>query len=193
MNLTAITDKDDVYLKHFLDSVKLVLLGDLSDKSILDVGSGAGFPSIPLKILVPSLKVTIIDALQKRILFLDELIHLLGLEGVRLIHGRAEELKELESFDIVTSRAVARLQVLAELTIPFVKKDGIMVAMKSLLYEEELKASQNAIQTLGAKFNQVIPYHLNQDIELCLLVFKKIKTTPMGYPRNFGLIKKKPL
>ncbi|MGD9909960.1 MAG: 16S rRNA (guanine(527)-N(7))-methyltransferase RsmG [Candidatus Izemoplasmatales bacterium] len=193
MNLTAITEKEEVYLKHFLDSIQLVLLGDLSNKSILDVGSGAGFPSIPLKIVCPTLQVTIIDALQKRITFLSQLVELLELEDVRLIHGRAEEFKELEQFDIVTSRAVARLQVLAELTVPFVKKGGVMVAMKSLHHTEELKLSESAISFLGAKLEKTIPYHLNEETILSLLVFKKVKPTPPGYPRNFGLIKKKPL
>lgn len=193
MNLTTITDKEEVYTKHFLDSIQLVRVGSLEGKSILDVGSGAGFPSIPLKILIPTLKVTIIDALQKRIQFLSELTQRLGLEDITLIHGRAEEISQREQFDIVTSRAVAKLHILSELLLPFVKVGGMMVAMKSKNYDEEFHAALYGIRLLGGTFDRVIEYRLMEDMQLTLLVFKKSTKTPIIYPRQFSAIKKKPL
>lgn len=193
MNLTTITEKEDVYVKHFLDSLMLVKVSTFKNKTILDVGSGAGFPSIPLKIFFPSLKVTIIDALQKRISFLQELLDLLNIDDVTLIHGRAEELKSKEAFDIVTARAIAKLSVLSELCIPFVKKDGLFIAMKSTTYQEELDEARHAIRILGAVDDQFIVYPLTEELSHTLLVFKKIKPSPSIYPRNFGVIKKKPL
>ena len=135
-NLTRITDLDSVYYKHFYDSIILSNYLNLKDKTLLDVGAGAGFPSLPIKIIEDSLSVTIIDSLNKRIRFLQDLKAELELSNVQLIHGRAEEFDQRERFDIVTSRAVAKLQILAELTIPFVKIDGYFVAYKSIQYRE---------------------------------------------------------
>lgn len=193
MNLTAITEESEVYLKHFIDSLELTKIGELDHKTLLDVGSGAGFPSIPLKILLPSLKVTIIDALQKRILFLEELLTRLDILDVTLIHGRAEEFNQREAFDIVTGRAVAKMNILLELCLPFVKIGGIFVAMKSIHYEEELALAHHAILQLGGSFKSVIAYELDQDLTHALILIEKVKKTDSIYPRNFGMIKKKPL
>jgi len=193
MNLTTITDEEDVYIKHFLDSLSLSKVVDLKDQSILDVGSGAGFPSIPLKIVFPNLKITIVDALQKRIVFLEELVQLLGLNDVSLIHIRAEDFKKREQFDIVTGRAVANLQVLSELCIPFVKVHGFFVAMKSRNYLPELENAESAIHQLGAKYQSVIAYSLPGDIENVLLVIQKNHPTNTKYPRIFSKIKNNPL
>jgi len=193
MNLTTITIKEEVYLKHFVDSLHLSKATDLNQKSILDVGAGAGFPSIPLKIMFPSIKVTIIDALLKRINFLHELLEILQIDDVTLIHGRAEELTQKESFDIVTARAIAKLNILSELCIPFVKREGLFIAMKSLNFEEELQEARHAIRVLGAIDEKVVVYPLSEELSHVLLIFKKTKSSPSEYPRNYGLIKKKPL
>jgi len=193
MNLTTITEKEEVYLKHFVDSLHLVKVTSLENKSLLDVGSGAGFPSIPLKIMFPSLKVTIIDALQKRIKFLQELLVILEIKDVVLIHGRAEEFSSKQHFDIVTARAIAKLNVLSELCIPFVKIGGQFIAMKSTQFEDELDEARHAIRVLGAIDEKVIVYPISEEQSHVLLVFKKTKPSPFEYPRNFGLIKKKPL
>ncbi len=193
MNLTTITEKEDVYIKHFLDSIQLLKVDDFSNKTILDVGSGAGFPSIPMKIVLPSIKVTIIDALQKRIAFLEELTDILSLEGVTLIHGRAEEFKHRDSFDFVTSRAVAKLNILLELTLPFVSVGGKMIAMKSSRYEDELSESLEAMKKLGGSLHQVIHYQLSEELTHSLIIVGKLSKTNSIYPRNFGQIKKKPL
>ncbi len=193
MNLTRITEPNEVYYKHFYDSIILAKHLDLKNKTLLDVGAGAGFPSIPLKIVEDSLHVTIIDSLQKRIGFLENLKELLGLSGVDPVHGRAEEFKKLNSFDIVTSRAVARLNILTEITLPFVKVGGRMVAYKSVNHEEELQEAMNAIATLGGELEKVVEYTISEDEKHVLIIIKKIKQTKSIYPRNFGRIKNKPL
>jgi 16S rRNA (guanine527-N7)-methyltransferase len=193
MNLTTITDKDEVYHKHFIDSLFLMKVINFKKQKFLDVGSGAGFPSIPLKIIFPEIEVTIIDSLQKRITFLEELVRLLELDHVRLIHGRIEEFKEKESFDVVSARALARLNLLVEFCIPFVKTNGYFIAMKSLHYEEELKEAKKAIELLGGAMCEPYIYDLSNELTHVLIPIKKIHSSEIKYPRNFGSMKKRPL
>ncbi len=193
MNLTRIIDIDSVYYKHFYDSIVLTKCVNLKHKTLLDVGAGAGFPSIPLKIVEDDLNITIVDSLNKRIKFLETLTNELSLEGVTLIHGRAEELSKKKLFDIVTSRAVARLNILAELTIPFVKIGGYFIAYKSINYQEELEEAMNAIETLGGQVEVVEEYNINDDEVRVLIIIKKIKATKPIHPRIFGKIKNNPL
>lgn len=199
INLTAITDRDEVYLKHFYDSLAPVLQGHITNSSVklLDIGAGAGFPSLPMKILCPELDVTIIDSLNKRISFLTLLAEELGLTGVAFYHGRAEDLAQDKTFrgafDIVTARAVARMQVLSELTIPFLKIDGKLIALKASSAQEENEAAQNALKLLFSQITLSQDYHLpNGDPRNLTLVTKK-KETPNKYPRKAGLPNKKPL
>lgn len=192
-NLTRIIDIDSVYYKHFYDSIVLTKYMNLKHKSLLDVGAGAGFPSIPLKIVEDDLHITIIDSLSKRIKFLETLVQDLALQDVTLIHGRAEELSKKKLFDIVTSRAVARLHILAELTIPFVKIGGYFIAYKSIHYQEELQEAMHAIEVLGGKLEKVEEYHVNDDEVRVLIFIRKIKDTKPLYPRMFGKIKNNPL
>ena len=191
INLTSITLEEEVYTKHFFDSICLTKAIPLSNQSLLDVGSGAGFPSIPLKIIYPDLKVTIIDALNKRIKFLNELTNALEID-VELIHGRAEEYKRKNSFDLVTARAVANLRMLSELCIPFVKVGGYFMAMKGPSYKSELSDSKNAIKILGGKTEQTVEYEIENQFRSIIKVIKKEKTKDK-YPRIFGKIKSKPL
>ena len=192
-NLTRIIDLNSVYYKHFYDSIVLTKYLDITNKTLLDVGAWARFPSIPLKIINDSVKVTIIDSLHKRIKFLSELTDVLLLENVNLIHGRAEELPKTKKFDIVTSRAVARLNILVELTLPFVKTGGYFVAYKSINYEVELEEAKNGITLLGGKIEKVMEYNINKDEKRILIFIKKIKTTNSKYPRMYSKIKKTPL
>lgn len=201
MNLTSITEESQVYLKHFYDS----LLLDFVDKRLLtdsltlcDVGSGAGFPSIPLKIINPNLKITIIDSLNKRIKFLDGLVNKLNLDNVTLVHGRAEELGKnklyRERFDIVTARAVAAMNVLTELCLPFVAVGGKFIAMKSEKAPEELMTAKYAIELLGGKITEQESVELPNNEGLRNFVFvSKEKATPNKYPRKPGTPSKKPL
>lgn len=195
MNLTAITEKDDVYLKHFYDSITLSKVIKNEKVSICDIGAGAGFPSIPLKICFPNIKVTIVDALAKRISFLSSLVNKLNLKDVTLVHDRAEDYckKNREKFDFVTARAVARLNVLSEFTLPLVKINGKLISMKSN-HIDELNEAKNAITLLGGKFNEVIEFDLPiENSKRVLIIVDKIKETNKKYPRNFNLIKKSPL
>ncbi|MFC4652300.1 16S rRNA (guanine(527)-N(7))-methyltransferase RsmG [Lactococcus nasutitermitis] len=199
INLTAITEKSEVYLKHFYDSVAPILYGCVFDSSvkILDIGAGAGFPSLPMKILFPDLQVTIIDSLNKRIIFLTELSKMLGLENVTLLHGRAEDFGQnplyREQFDLVTARAVARLSVLSELTLPFLKKNGQLLSLKASQFEEELSDAKRAIAVLGAKFDREIAYELPNGDERHIAVITKKKETPKKYPRKAGTPNKQPI
>lgn len=199
INLTAITDREEVYLKHFYDSLAPVLQGLVRDEPIrlLDIGAGAGFPSLPMKILCPQLEVTIIDSLNKRINFLHLLAEELGLTGVHFYHGRAEDLGQdkafREQFDIVTARAVARMQVLSELTIPFLTIKGKLIALKASSAEDELDAAKNALNLLFSKVTQEINYQLPNGDPRNMTVLEKKKETPRKYPRRAGLPNKKPL
>lgn len=191
MNLTAITDERDVFMKHFFDSIYLSKVIDLENQTILDVGSGAGFPSIPLKIMFPNLKVTIIDALNKRIVFLTNLCEKLNIE-VELIHGRAEEYKRKHCFDLVTARAVANLNMLSELCIPFAKLNGMFLAMKGPKLVDELETSKTAIKTLGGEVREDYKYELFGQ-ERHILIVDKVNKTKKEFPRKFSKIKNNPL
>ena len=201
VNLTAITEENEVYLKHFYDSVTLANFVEFTGKeklTLCDVGSGAGFPSIPLKILFPQLEVTIVDSLKKRIHFLELLVEELGLENVHLVHDRAEDFGQKKeyrgSFDIVTARAVARLSVLAEFCLPITKVGGIFAAMKGSKASEELNDSKKAIKILGGRTRKVETFELPEDAgERSILLIDKIKNTPTKYPRQAGTPNKKPL
>ena len=197
MNLTAITQEDEVYIKHFYDSLLLSKYYNLKDekKTLCDVGAGAGFPSIPLAICFPNLEVTIIDALQKRIGFLNNLIENLGLKNVKALHYRAEDFAKIkrESFDIVTARAVARLNVLSELCIPLVKTGGNFIALKGDDINEVIEAKK-ATDILGAKYTNDYADELPLDMgKRTIIIYEKIKNTPNRYPRAFAVIKKTPL
>ncbi len=197
VNLTAITDYDGIYYKHFYDSLTLSLALDVTKPiNLVDVGAGAGFPSIPNAIVFNNLNVTIIDALNKRINFLNELIAKLKLNNAKALHARAEEYAAFhrEEADVVTARAVARLNILAELCIPLVKVGGLFVAMKSVESEQEFLEAKGAIKTLGAEHLKTISVELpNQMGHREILVFKKVNKTPSKYPRQFSQIKNKPL
>ena len=199
INLTAITEKDEVYLKHFYDSIAPILQGLIENQPIrlLDIGAGAGFPSLPMKILFPELDVTIIDSLNKRINFLHLLAEELGLSGVHFYHGRAEDFAQDKAFraqfDIVTARAVARMQVLSELTIPYLKVGGRLLALKASNAPEELEEAKNALNLLFSKVGDNLQYELpNGDPRYITLVEKK-KETPNKYPRKAGMPNKRPL
>ncbi|EHI74349.1 glucose inhibited division protein B [Streptococcus criceti] len=199
INLTAITDKEDVYLKHFYDSIAPVLQGLIKNSPLrlLDIGAGAGFPSLPIKILCPEIEVTIIDSLNKRINFLNEVAKGLELTGVHFCHGRAEDFghnKDFRaSFDIVTARAVARMQVLSELTIPFLKIGGKLLALKAAAADQELVQAKQALNLLFAKVQSNNTYQLPNGDGRTLTVLEKKKETPNKYPRKAGLPNKKPL
>ena len=190
MNLTGITDYDGVYLKHFYDSITLVKAYDFSkDISLCDVGSGAGFPSIPLKIVFPNIKLTIVDALNKRLEFLKVVIKELELTNVLLIHSRAEELNKREEFDIVTSRALSDINIGLELCMPLVKVNGYYLPMV-VGYD----LGSNTIKTLGGKLEDEIIFNLPiENSERRILKIKKVEKTSSKYPRSFAQIKKKPL
>ncbi|WP_427814532.1 16S rRNA (guanine(527)-N(7))-methyltransferase RsmG [Enterococcus sp. 22-H-5-01] len=198
MNLTAITELQEVYLKHFYDSITLAFSDTFEPKGKLcDVGSGAGFPSIPLKIVFPDLEITIVDSLNKRITFLSTLVEALELKGVSLYHDRAETFgqnKEYrESFDFVTARAVARLNVLTELCVPLVKKDGYFFALKAAKSDEELVEAKPAIALLGGKLIQAEDVSLPNGDTRHIITIQKKKETPKKYPRKPGLPNKQPL
>lgn len=194
-NLTRITEENEVYLKHFYDSLTLVKTIKLDYQTLLDIGTGAGFPGLVLKIVFPNLKVTLVDSLNKRITFLKSVIEKLNLKEVEAIHARAEEyiLNKRESFDIVTSRAVANLNTLSELCIPFVKVGGYFVPMKADV-KEELKSAEKGIKTLGGVIKDTIIFELPYNAGTRTLIkIEKLVRTSVKYPRKFSEIKKKPL
>lgn len=192
MNLTAILDTEEIYIKHFYDSILPSTFVDFKG-SLLDVGAGAGFPSVPLKIVYPDLDVTILEPNNKRVRFLNVLCQELGIH-VNIVEARAEEyIKESSKrYDYVSARAVANLQILSELCIPFVKVNGYFVALKGSKYQEELDASENALKTLKAEVETVYTTELD-GAERAIIMIKKTAKTSSKYPRNYGQIKKRPL
>lgn len=201
MNLTAITDEEDVYTKHFLDSLSIVGLIDpqsFDNLSLIDIGTGAGFPGLPIAIAFPQTKVTLVDSLQKRVKFLEETVQKLGLQNVSIFHARAEEFarieREREKYDIACSRAVARLNILAEYCIPFVKKGGYFIAYKSERLKEEMDEGRKAVGILGGRVDQVISFQLpGTDYNRTLVQIIKEKHTSGKYPRKAGTPGKDPL
>lgn len=195
MNLTAISGEDDSARKHFLDSAAPLLLFPLAGKAVIDVGTGAGFPGLPLKILEPALRLTLLDSLQKRVGFLQRTCDLLGFDDVDCVHGRAEECHQRrERYDYAVSRAVARLNILCELCLPYVKPGGAFLALKGPAAAEELREAEQAIATLGGTVEQVYDYVLpGEDLRHNIVVIRKTAPTPKKYPRRFALIKSAPL
>ncbi|WP_338471226.1 16S rRNA (guanine(527)-N(7))-methyltransferase RsmG [Niallia sp. XMNu-256] len=199
MNLTAITEKEEVYLKHFYDSITAGFYFDF-DKllKVCDVGAGAGFPSLPLKIAFPNIEVTIVDSLNKRIQFLENLAKQLQLENVHFIHNRAETFGRLpehrESYDVVTARAVARMSVLSELCLPLVKQGGVFIAMKGAGGEDELQAGKKAIALLGGRLKESYSFTLPvEESERNIYHIEKQKPTPKKYPRKPGTPNRTPI
>lgn len=204
MNLTAITDKEDVIVKHFIDSIALIpyLLDkgiNINNKlKIIDIGTGAGFPGLPLKIMMPDVKFTLLDSLNKRVSFLNEVIDELKLKDIEALHGRAEDYaldnKYREKYDICVSRAVANLSTLSEYCIPFVKEDGFFISYKAGESEEEINNSKNAIKILGGKINKVEEFVLpGTDASRVFVFIRKQELTDKKYPRKAGVPAKKPL
>jgi 16S rRNA (guanine527-N7)-methyltransferase len=199
MNLTAITDKDEVYLKHFYDSISAAFYFDFSKPiQLCDVGAGAGFPSIPLKIVFPSIELTIVDSLNKRITFLNHLASQLKLDHVHFIHDRAETFgvnpDYREKYDVVTARAVARMSILSELCLPLVRQGGTFIAMKAAHAREELETGKKAITLLGGVVEKTFTFTLPvEESERNIIVIKKTKITPKKYPRKPGTPNKIPI
>lgn len=199
MNLTGITEYEEVVQKHFVDSLVLCKAIHVTDvECLIDIGTGAGFPGIPLKIAYPHLKVTLLDSLQKRIKFLNEVVTQLGLENVETIHGRAEDFAKpsmkRETYDVCVSRAVANLASLSEYCLPYVKTGGYFIPYKSGKVDEELQESKKAVFLLGGKVEEEIKFLLpDSDISRSLIKIKKISPTPKKYPRKSGLATKEPI
>lgn len=199
INLTAITEDDEVVKKHFIDCIKAFKSDAIKNaKTIIDVGTGAGFPGLPIAIMNPEVKVTLLDSLNKRINFLNLVVRELGLKNVTTIHSRAEDgarKPELrEKFDVATSRAVANMAVLSEFCMPYVKKGGYFVALKGPSIDEELQNGSNAIKILGGELKEIIEIAIEEtDLKHNIVEVEKVKTCPKTYPRKAGTVNKKPL
>ena len=193
MNLTAITEPDRVAKLHLLDSLSVLTVADLKGKTLIDVGCGAGFPGVPVKIACPGVKLTLLDSLGKRMNWLESFLPTLGVEA-EYITGRAEEavVTRRESYDFATSRAVARLNILLELTAPYVKVGGCVLAMKGSAAREELAEAKTAISKLGLKLEKVVDFQV-EDATHSIIVLRKVKATPAQYPRRYAKIKASPL
>ncbi|MBR2967736.1 MAG: 16S rRNA (guanine(527)-N(7))-methyltransferase RsmG [Clostridia bacterium] len=191
-NLTSVTDREKVELLHFKDSI---LASDIipNNSAVLDIGSGAGFPAIPLKIVRNDIDVTMVDSVNKKVTFLNEVISSLKLSGIKAIHKRIEDLNKEEKYDVVTSRAVAPLNVLVEYCLPFVKIGGFMIAYKSTQISEELDNAKKAIDVIGGKLEEIKQIELNEEIIRNFVIIKKIKESPKGYPRGGNKPRLKPI
>ncbi len=199
MNLTGITEFQEVLVKHFLDSLACVKAVDMSRiKRIMDIGTGAGFPGVPLKIAFPHLEACLLDSLKKRVNFLEETFQMLKLENITAIHGRAEEYAKnkqyRETYDLCVSRAVSNLATLSEYCLPYVKTGGYFISYKSGTVQEEVEQAQKAVKILGGKIQDVVYFQLpDSEIQRSLVVIEKIKATPGRYPRKAGTPLKEPL
>ena len=199
MNLTGIEDEKEVFIKHFLDSISAVTKGYIQNgMSLIDVGTGAGFPGMPLRICLPELKVTLLDSLNKRINFLQEVASKLSIDDIEFIHGRAEDFGKnedyREKYDIATARAVAGLPVLMEFCVPFIKVGGYFVCLKGPNANLELEESKKAMEVLGVEYIEKIDVKLPEsDLNHNILIFKKVKNTPSKYPRKAGKVSKNPI
>jgi 16S rRNA (guanine527-N7)-methyltransferase len=195
-NLTSITDPGEIRLKHFEDSLALLQILKLTDESVVDIGAGAGFPGIPLKIVCPDIKLTLVEATRKKAEFLKHLVAKLTLKEVAVLWGRAEEIakNKREAFDLAVSRAVAKLNILSEYCLPFVKIGGQFIAYKEENVEAEVASAQKAIERLGGKIKAIIKVKLpNSDLTRSLVLIEKIAPTPPAFPRRPGMAKKNPL
>ncbi|MFH1347557.1 MAG: 16S rRNA (guanine(527)-N(7))-methyltransferase RsmG [Candidatus Margulisiibacteriota bacterium] len=195
-NLTAITDPEEIRLKHFEDSLAILQTIQLTNQSIIDIGAGAGFPGIPLKIKCPNIKLTLLEATKKKVEFLRHIVALLKLQDVKIISGRAEDIAREQRglFDLAVSRAVAKLNILCEYCLPFVKVGGQFIAYKEEEVEDEVKEANNAIEILGGKLKEIKKVSLpNSNIIRSLVIIEKISPTPHKYPRRTGMAKKRPL
>lgn len=200
MNLTAITEMEDVVIKHFMDSISILQYASFEPgQKIIDVGTGAGFPGVPLAIMLPEIQFTLMDSLNKRLKFIEESAELCGLSNITTVHSRAEDLgqnpEHREKYDICVSRAVANLSTLLEYCVPLVRIHGKFISFKSRLAEDELQNAEHAVKTLGCQLNNQIDFSLkgNESYERTFLIFEKTKNTPKRYPRQAGTPKKKPL
>lgn len=199
INLTAITEEKEIIKKHFIDSFSILRSNVIKENaSIIDVGTGAGFPGIPLKIIMPNIKVVLLDSLKKRINFLNTVIGELKLVNIATIHGRAEEISKeplyREKFDIVTARAVANMSLLSEYCLPYVKKNGYFIAMKGPSGYEEVSGAMKAISILGGKVKEIVETQiLDEEIKHNVIIVEKVANTPQKYPRRFAIIEKNPL
>lgn len=199
MNLTAIVEEDDVMIKHFIDSILAIKIFDFKNvNSIIDVGTGAGFPGIPLKILFPEIQFTLVDSLNKRLKFIKEVIDELELKNINLVHGRAEDVAKdkahREKYDLCVSRAVANLSTLSEYCIPFIKENGVFISYKSSFTDGEIENAKYAIKVLGGVIDCEYKENLPMtDMDRVFVIIKKIKSTPKAYPRKAGTPSKKPL
>lgn len=194
INLTAIVEPKEIIQKHFIDSMSV--LNYIQDKkNIIDVGTGAGFPGIPIKIANPNINVTLLDSLQKRVNFLSEVVSQLELDKIKAVHSRAEDYakENRESYDVAISRAVANMSTLVEYLLPYVKQDGIVICMKGPNIEDELEKSKKAISILGGKIEHIEHLLLDEEMERNLIIIRKIKPTPKQYPRKAGKPAKEPI